>query len=303
MTRNAAIHQWNDLYFTDGDHEMFRQFVALFKDMSQDYDTRQEPWDFCGVPTGPACDDSVDKHTAVAFPRVSRPKDDLVVTMLDRIQCLTPDPVTGKVKRTRLALSMHTMRGARGNYLAEAIRQKWVQGCDVRVSYGLIGYHTKGAIAAPTKRGRIPLRSTGMDYNLDDNFDLNNDGVDDLILDYYSHQKYFIDPGHLQRRARHLDGPDRLGELVEPEHGQRRGVVHREGREGARTSTSRTSTTSGTTPATPATPTRRRTPTSGSAARCAQPDGTVRTVWRTVRRPVTTVEPDHYLPGPYWEAD
>ena len=83
-------------------------------------------------------------HTAVAFPRVSRPQDDLVVTMLDRIQCLTPDPVTGKVKRTRLALSMHTMRGDRGNYLAEAIRRKWVQGCDVRVSYGLIGYHTKG---------------------------------------------------------------------------------------------------------------------------------------------------------------
>ena len=195
MTRNAAIHQWNDLYFTDGDHELFRQFVALFKDMSKDYDTRQEPWYFCGVPIGPACDDSVDKHTAVAFPRVSRPKDDLVVTMLDRIQCLTPDPVTGKVKRTRLALSMHTMRGARGDYLAEAIRQKWVQGCDVRVTYGLIGYHTKGVIAAPTKRGRIPLRSTGMDYNLDDNFDLNNDGIDDLILDYYSHQKYLVVQG------------------------------------------------------------------------------------------------------------
>ena len=103
--------------------------------------------------------------------------------------------MTGKVKRTHLALSMHTMRGNRGNYLAEAIRQKWVQGCDVRVSYGLIGYHTKGVIAAPTKRGRIPLRSTGMDYNTDDNFDLNNDGVDDLILDYYSHQKYFIIQG------------------------------------------------------------------------------------------------------------
>ena len=47
-------------------------------------------------------------------------------------------------------------------------------------------------IAAPTARGRIPLRSTGLDYNTDDNFDLNADGVDDLILDYYSHQKYFI---------------------------------------------------------------------------------------------------------------
>jgi phosphatidylserine/phosphatidylglycerophosphate/cardiolipin synthase-like enzyme len=33
------------------------------------------------------------------------------------------------------------------------------------------------------------------------------------------------------------------------------------------------------------------------------PDGTTRTVWRTVRRKVTTVEPDNYRKGPYWEDD
>ena len=149
---------------------------------------------FCGVPTGPVCDDSVDKHTVWAFPRVSGPKNDLVIDTLDKVQCLTPD-AEGNVVRTKLALSMHTMRGNRGNYLAEAIRKKWAQGCAVRVMFGLIGYHTKGVIAAPTARGRIPLRSTGMDYNLDDNFDLNSDGVDDLILDYYSHQKYLVIQG------------------------------------------------------------------------------------------------------------
>ena len=194
MTRNADIHQWNDLYFMSGEHEIFRQFVGLFNDMKNDYDTRQDPLFFCGVPTGPACDDSVDKHTVWAFPRVSGPKNDLVVETLDKVQCLTPD-AEGKVVRTRLALSMHTMRGNRGNYLAAAIRKKWAQGCDVRVMFGLIGYHTKGVIAAPTARGRIPLRSTGMDYNTDDNFDLNSDGVDDLILDYYSHQKYLVIQG------------------------------------------------------------------------------------------------------------
>ena len=50
MMLNAAIHQWNDLYFTDGDHELFRQFVGLFNDMRKDYDTRQEPLAFCGTP-------------------------------------------------------------------------------------------------------------------------------------------------------------------------------------------------------------------------------------------------------------
>ena len=194
LTRNADIHQWNDLYFMSGEHEIFRQFVGLFNDMKNDYNTRQDPLFFCGVPTGAVCDDSVDKHTVWAFPRVSGPKNDLVIDTLDKVQCLTPD-AEGNVVRTKLALSMHTMRGNRGNYLAEAIRKKWAQGCAVRVMFGLIGYHTKGVIAAPTPRGRIPLRSTGMDYNLDDNFDLNSDGVDDLILDYYSHQKYLVIQG------------------------------------------------------------------------------------------------------------
>ena len=114
--------------------------------------------------------------------------------MLSKIQCLTPDGAGGQ-KRTHLALSMHTMRGARGNYLASAIRQKWAEGCDFRVSYGLIGFKTKQILGASTARGRIPLRSTGLDYHPDDDFDLNGDGDDDVILDYYTHQKYFVIQG------------------------------------------------------------------------------------------------------------
>ncbi|RYB98636.1 hypothetical protein EUA07_17775 [Nocardioides ganghwensis] len=303
MTRNAAIHQWNDLYFTDGDHELFRQFVGLFNDMRKDHDTRQEPIAFCGTPAnGVACDDSVDKHTAVAFPRVSRPKDDLVVHLLDRVRCLTPDPVTGKVKRTRLALSMHTMRGARGDYLAEAIRQKWVQGCDVRVTYGLIGYHTKGVIAAPTKRGRIPLRSTGMDYDLDDNFDLNNDGIDDLILDYYSHQKYLVVQGTyngVPDSSMVLTGSVNWSSLStandEVWFTVRGAVVAKKYLRNFDYQWNNARNTRNAYTTTYANFRVRRTVT--------DPDGTTRTVWRTVRRPVTTVERDPYLKGPYWEDD
>ncbi|MDZ5660499.1 hypothetical protein HN031_02830 [Nocardioides sp. zg-1308] len=302
MTRNAAVHQWNDLYFTDGDHELFRQFVGLFKDMSKDYDTRQEPIGFCGTPLTGACDDAVDKHTAVAFPRVSGPKNDLVIDMLDRVQCRGTDPVTGERTRTRLALSMHTMRGERGDYLAAAIRKKYVQGCDVRVSYGLIGFHTKGVLGAPTARGRIPLRSTGLDYDTDDNFDLNNDGVDDLILDYYSHQKYFVIQGTyagVPNTEMVLTGSVNWSSLStandEVWFTVRGGVVARKYLanfnyqwDHARNSRNAYTTTYA----------NFRVPRT-----VRDPDGTVRTIWVTVRRPVTTVERDPYLPGPYWEAD
>ena len=194
LTRNAVYHQWNDGYFMSGNETLYKQFNNVFKDMKHDYNTKQPPIRFCGTPKGAACDDSVDKYTTWIFPKTSTQKSDLVLDMLNKIQCLTPDGNGGQT-RTKLALSMHTMRGARGDYLASAIRQKWAEGCDFRVSYGLIGYHTKQILGASTARGRIPLRSTGLDYHPDDDFDLNHDGEDDVILDYYTHQKYFVIQG------------------------------------------------------------------------------------------------------------
>jgi phosphatidylserine/phosphatidylglycerophosphate/cardiolipin synthase-like enzyme len=302
MTRNAAIHQWNDLYFTDGDHELFRQFVGLFNDMSKDHDTRQEPITFCGTALTGICDDAIDKHTAVAFPRASGPRNDLALTMLDRVQCRTADPATGKISRTRLTLSMHTMRGERGDYLAAAIRKKYAQGCDVRVSYGLIGFHTKGILGAPTPRGRVPLRSTGLDYDTEDNFDLNNDGVDDLILDYYSHQKYLVIQGTyngVPDTSMVLTGSVNWSSLStandEVWFTVRGAVVAKKYMtnfnyqwDHARNSRNAYTTTYANFRV-------RRTVT--------DPDGTTRTVWRTVRRPVTTVERDPYRKGPYWEDD
>jgi hypothetical protein len=301
MMLNADLHQWNDLYFTSGNHELFRQFISLFNNMKKDWDTRRPPRFFCGTPTGAACDDSVDKVTAWAFPRLSGPKNDLVLDMLSKIQCLTPDGAGGQT-RTKLALSMHTMRGGRGDYLAEAIRNKFAEGCDVRVSYGLIGYHTKQILGAPTARGRIPLRSTGMDYNTEDDYDLNMDGEDDLILDYYSHQKYFVIQGTYNgvpdtnmvltgssNWASLSTANDEIWLTVQGKRVARKYVDnfdyqwdHQRNSRDAYTTTYSTFR---------------------EARMVRQPDGTMRRTYVTTRRPVTTVERDHYRKGPYWEAD
>jgi hypothetical protein len=183
MMLNADIHQWNDLFVTSGRRRVFNQYVALFDDMKHDYRRNQPSYMFCGRPKGRHCDDAVDKLTTRVFPRHSSRRHDVVLSMLHRIQCLTPRR-DGSQKRTRLVLSMHTLRGKRGNYLAAAIRQKWAEGCDFRVSYGLIGYHTKRILGAVTSRGRIPLRSTGFDFN------------GDREVDRYTHQKYFVIHGN-----------------------------------------------------------------------------------------------------------
>ncbi len=302
MMLNADLHQWNDLYFMSGNHQLFNQFARLFKDMKHDYGKRQKARFFCGTPAnGKGCDDAVDKYTAWALPKLSGPKNDLVLDMLDKIQCVTPDGQGGQT-RTKLALSMHTMRGKRGDYIASAIRRKYAEGCDFRVNYGLIGYHTKRILGASTARGRIPLRSTGLDYHPDDNYDLNHDGDEDVILDYYSHQKYLVIQGtydgvpntHMvltgsSNWASLSTANDEIWFTVRGKTAARKYLRnfnyqwdHRRNSRNAYTTTYENFRT----------------------ARFQRgTDGALHKTYVTLRRPVTTVEPDHVVPGPYWEND
>jgi phosphatidylserine/phosphatidylglycerophosphate/cardiolipin synthase-like enzyme len=302
LTRNAIYHQWNDGYFMHGNQALFGQFVNVFKDMKHDYSTKQPPIRFCGTPKGQGCDDSVDKYTTWIFPKTSRPTDDVVLQMLSKIQCLTPDGKGGQT-RTHLALSMHTMRGARGNYLASAIRQKWAEGCDFRVSYGLIGYKTKQIIGASTARGRIPLRSTGLDYHPDDDFDLNGDGEDDVILDFYTHQKYFVIQGTyngVPNTSMVLTGSSNwasLGTAEDEVFFTIRGASNAKRyltNFNSFWNNGRWSRNAYTTTYTDF----------RVAQKVRDANGDLKTVYTTIRRPVTTVEPDPYQAGgPNWEGD
>jgi len=302
LTLNAARHQWNDLYFSSGDRAFFRQFVDLFDDMALDHDRRQPARFFCGTPAGVAiCDEAVDKHTVWTYPRPSGPRNDLVLDTLDKVQCLTPTASGGRT-RTRLALSMHTMRGRRGDYLAAAIRDKFAEGCKVRVSYGLIGFHTKKVIGKPTKRGRVPLRSTGLDYNPNDNYDLNKDGKDDLILSYYSHQKYLTVQGTFDgvpgsnlvitgsgNWASLSPGNDEVRMTVRGRKVTRK-YVRNFDHQWKKKRNSRNAYTT--------------TYVNFRVARTVRDDdGQLRRTYVTERRPVVTIERDRYQRGPYWEAD
>jgi phosphatidylserine/phosphatidylglycerophosphate/cardiolipin synthase-like enzyme len=90
---------------------------------------------------------------------------------------------------------MHTIRGRRGDYLADAYRRKFAEGCNARFSFGLVGFHTKGHLGAKTPRGHLPLRATSFDYHPDQEVK-NPDGKLDLTLDYYSHEKYLVIEGN-----------------------------------------------------------------------------------------------------------
>ena len=190
MTLNAVRWQWNDLWTTVGKKTLYDQFMALFNDMRPDWDKRRATYTFCddGL-TCPAGD--MEKYFNIVFPRHTTPSKDAVLDILNNIQCVYTD-AAGVQKRTQLALSMHTMRGGRGNYIADKLRDLYAQGCNLRVNYGLMGFHTKQHIGAPTARGRVPLRSTG--FNLRDDIPTGDPEIDDMpeSIERYTHHKYFV---------------------------------------------------------------------------------------------------------------
>lgn len=190
MTLNAVRWQWNDLWTTVGKPAIYDQFEALFNDMRPDWDKRRATYAFCDngldCPAG-----DLQKYYNIVFPRATTQTNDAVMDILNNVQCVYVD-AAGVERRTLLRLSMHTMRGNRGNYIAEKLRGLFAAGCNLRVNYGLMGFHTKQQIGAPTARGRVPLRSTG--FNLADDVYTGDPEIDDMpeSIERYTHHKYFV---------------------------------------------------------------------------------------------------------------
>ncbi|MCY7401798.1 MAG: phospholipase D-like domain-containing protein [Nocardioides sp.] len=190
MTLNAVRWQWNDLWTSVGKTVLYDQFEALFNDMRPDWDTRRATYAFCD--NGLDCPGGdLHKYYNVVFPRYTTAKNDIVLDILNNVQCVYVD-AAGAERRTLLRLSMHTMRGNRGNYIADKLRELYAAGCNLRVNYGLMGFHTKQHIGAPTARGRVPLRSTG--FNLADDVYTGDPEIDNMpeSIERYTHHKYFV---------------------------------------------------------------------------------------------------------------
>lgn len=178
LTLNAVKWQWNDLYVMRKKPRLWGDFENLFNRMRNDFSRNKPYYTFCGAAEGRSCNRLTSPVYNQVYPvRVSR-DDDPVMDILNSTRCV----VDGK--RTKVRLSMHTMRGSRAEYIAERLRTMWGRGCDIKVLYGLMGFPVKRKIGAPTSRGRIPLRSTGYDYN------------EDGDVDRYTHQKYLTIKGY-----------------------------------------------------------------------------------------------------------
>ena len=63
------------------------------------------------------------------------------------------------------------MRNERGMRLAQRLRDLWIQGCDVRIAYTVMGVDVFRFLSQPTARGPVPKRHLVQDFNGDGEFD------------------------------------------------------------------------------------------------------------------------------------
>lgn len=180
MTLNAVRWQWNDLWTAVEEPVLYKEFRTLFNDMRKDYSERRPSYTFCDTEGRQCPNGDQERYFTTVFPRFTTSKRDQIMDILNNVQCVYTD-AAGAKRRTKLRLSMHTMRGNRGTYLAQRLRGLYAAGCDLKVNYGIIGYNTKVALGGTTARGRVPLRSTGFDF--DD---------DATTIERYTHHKYFV---------------------------------------------------------------------------------------------------------------
>jgi hypothetical protein len=97
MTLNAVRWQWNDLWTTVGKKTLYDEFLTLFRDMKPDWDKRRATYNFCENGRDcPALDQQ--KYFNVVFPRHTTPGNDVVLDILNNVQCRCARP--GSTSRT-----------------------------------------------------------------------------------------------------------------------------------------------------------------------------------------------------------
>lgn len=175
LTYNAMAHQWNDLLVMNDRPNNYEAFKTVFEQMR--LDRRAKPV----YQVFPIQDHSV-LH-AFPFPNATA-KNDPIMKILSKVRCRGVAKGYGTNGRTRIRVDQHRWGGERGAWIARRMVQLYGQGCDVKLMHGSADAPVKRAMRVRTKRGLVPLRGNGFDYDRDG------------FLDTYTHHKYMTLSGN-----------------------------------------------------------------------------------------------------------
>ncbi|MEZ5096673.1 MAG: phospholipase D-like domain-containing protein [Nocardioides sp.] len=181
FTMNSAKNQYNDVWVRNDAPKLHAAFVRLFEDMRKDRVAKPPYWvEKIGKPY---------ELQATPYPKFSATHDP-IMKLLKPVHCSGATGGTGNANhRTIIRVVMHAWNERRGIYIAQRIRQLFAQGCDVKLMYGFAGAEVRNTFATATKRGYIPVHTTGFDTN------------DDGFIDLYTHQKELLISGNYGKNS------------------------------------------------------------------------------------------------------
>ena len=161
LTVAGAINQWNDMYTWVDNRRLFNFAARVYKEMWQDAPVAQQ---FVQYSTGK----DLLGFTPLVGPggRTADPVRDL----LNRVTC-TGAVKAGKKGRTIVRAAPDVMRNERGMAIAQRLRDLWIQGCDVRIAYTVMGVQIFRFLGQGTARGPVPKKHLVQDFDGDGEFD------------------------------------------------------------------------------------------------------------------------------------
>jgi phosphatidylserine/phosphatidylglycerophosphate/cardiolipin synthase-like enzyme len=161
LTVAGAVNQWNDMYTWVDNRRLFNFASRVYAEMWKDAPVAQQ---FVEFSTGK----DLLGFTPLIGPagRTSDPVQDL----LSRVTC-TGAQGAGKNGRTIVRAAPDVMRNERGMAIAQRLRELWVQGCDVRIAYTVMGVDVFRFLGTGTARGPVPKKHLVQDFDGDGEFD------------------------------------------------------------------------------------------------------------------------------------
>jgi phosphatidylserine/phosphatidylglycerophosphate/cardiolipin synthase-like enzyme len=160
LTVAGAVNQWNDMYTWVDNRQLYKFAAGVYHQMWQDQPVAQQ---YVQASTG---------KDLLGFTPLIGPEGrtvDPVQYLLDRVTCQGATKTGGGVTKVRAAPDV--MRNERGMRIAQRLRELWVQGCDVRIAYTVMGVDVFRFLSQPTARGPVPKRHLVQDFNGDGEFD------------------------------------------------------------------------------------------------------------------------------------
>lgn len=162
LTQAAATNQWNDLYTTIGNKDLYKFTEAVYDQMWKDKPVADA---FTELQTGKVRF-YFSPFTGANF------KGDPYQQLLRQVQCRGAQDGAGNGKgRTVIRVAPDVMRNERGMRAAVEFKRLWDAGCDVKIGYTVMGVAVFRFLKQRTGRGPVPIRHLVQDYDGDKDFD------------------------------------------------------------------------------------------------------------------------------------